>query len=67
MKWLDHHLNGHESEQTPGAKGTQRGLACFSPWGRKKQTQVTEQAVLSLGNPSIVNSSHLMETTFQLS
>ena len=27
-----HHLNGHESEQTPGDGEGQRGLTCCSPW-----------------------------------
>ena len=29
-------LNGHEFEKTPGDRGGQRGLACYSPWGRKE-------------------------------
>ena len=31
-----HHLNGHESEQTPGDGEGQGSLACCSPWGRKE-------------------------------
>ena len=31
-----HRLNGHEFEQTLGDGGGQRGLACFSPRGRKE-------------------------------
>ena len=30
-----HRLNGHESEQAPGAGDGQGGLACCSPWGRR--------------------------------
>ena len=31
-----HKLNGHEFEYTPGGGDGQGGLACYSPWGRKK-------------------------------
>ena len=31
-----HWLNGHEFELTPGLGDGQAGLACCSPWGRKK-------------------------------
>ena len=31
-----HQPDGHESEQAPGAGDGQGGLACCSPWGRKK-------------------------------
>ena len=31
-----HQLNGHESEQTPGAGDGQGGVVCCSPWSRKK-------------------------------
>ena len=31
-----HQLEGHESEQDPGAGGGQGGLVCCSPWGRKE-------------------------------
>ena len=31
-----HQLNGHEFEWTPGVGDGQGGLACCSPWGRKK-------------------------------
>ena len=31
-----HRLDGHESEQAPGVGDGQGGLACCSPWGRKK-------------------------------
>ena len=31
-----HHLNGHESEQTPGDSEEQGRLACFGPWGFKE-------------------------------
>ena len=30
-----HPLNGHESEQTPGAGDGQGGLACCGPWDRR--------------------------------
>ena len=31
-----HSLSGHESEQTSGDSGGQRGLECHSPWGHKE-------------------------------
>ena len=31
-----HHLNGHEFEQTLGENGGQRSLVCCSPWGHKE-------------------------------
>ena len=36
-KWFGwhHHLNGHESEQTPGEGEGQGNLVCCSPWGRR--------------------------------
>ena len=33
-----HQLDGHESEQAPGAGNGQEGLACCSPWGQKLLT-----------------------------
>ena len=30
-----HQLDGHESEQVPGAGDGQGSLACFSPWSLK--------------------------------
>ena len=36
-----HRLDGHESEQVPGAGDGQRSLAC-SPWGHK-ESDMTEQ------------------------
>ena len=35
-------LNGHEFDQTPGDGDGQRGLACYSPWGRK-ESDTTER------------------------
>ena len=35
VRW-HHQLNGHESEQTPGAGDGQGGVVCCSPWSRKK-------------------------------
>ena len=32
-------LNGREFEQAPGAGDGQRGLACYSPWGRKESVR----------------------------
>ena len=42
---MDHRLNGHEFEQSPGDTEGQRSLACYSPWGRKQlnSTLATEQ------------------------
>ena len=37
-----HRLNGHETEQTPGAGEGQGGLACCRPWGWK-ESDMTEQ------------------------
>ena len=37
-----HRLNGHESEQTPGAGDGQGSLVCYSPWSRK-ELDTTEQ------------------------
>ena len=40
----NHHLNGHELEQTPGNCEGQGGLACCSPWVAKiRQDLVTKQ------------------------
>ena len=36
MKWLDHQLNGHEFEQTPGDGEGQGSLACCSLWSVEK-------------------------------
>ena len=37
-----HRLDGHESEQAPGADEGQGSLACCSPWGHK-ESDTTEQ------------------------
>ena len=37
-----HQLNGHESEQAPGAGDRQGSLACCSPWDHK-ELGTTEQ------------------------
>ena len=37
-----HQLDGHESEQVPGAGDGQGGLACFNSWGHKA-LDTTEQ------------------------
>ena len=41
VEWY-HHLNGHESEQTPGDSEGQGSLACCSSWGHKV-SDTTEQ------------------------
>ena len=33
---LDHQLNGHKYEQTPGDSEGQRSLTFYSPWDRKE-------------------------------
>ena len=33
---IDHRLNGHEFEQTPGVGDEQGGVACCSTWGCKE-------------------------------
>ena len=39
LRWLDHQLDGHESEQTPGDSEGQGSLACCSPQGHKNMTE----------------------------
>ena len=41
VRW-HHRLDGHESEQAPGAGDGQKGLACCSPGGHK-ELDTTEQ------------------------
>ena len=36
-------LNGHEFEQAPRDGEGQGSLVCYSPWGYKSWTQLTEQ------------------------
>ena len=36
MVGWQHRLNGHESEQAPGAGDGQGGLVCCSPWDHKE-------------------------------
>ena len=38
MVGVNHRLNGHEFEQTPGDGGGQRSLVCCSSWGHKEST-----------------------------
>ena len=33
---LNHQLDGHEFEQTPGDSEGQGSLVCYSPWGHKE-------------------------------
>ena len=40
VRWY-HPLNGHEFDQAPGVGEGQGGLACCSPWGRKR-SETTE-------------------------
>ena len=42
MAGWHHRLNGHESEQTPGAGDGQGGLACCYSWGCK-ESDMTER------------------------
>ena len=42
MVGCHHRLNGHESEQTPGAGDGQGSLVCYSPWSHK-ELDTTEQ------------------------
>ena len=37
-----HQLNGHEFEQTLEDSEEQESLACYSPWGRKESTQLSD-------------------------
>ena len=41
VEW-HHRLNGHDFEQALGDGEGQRGLVCYSPWGRK-ESDMTEQ------------------------
>ena len=41
MRWLDHQLDGRESEWTPGVGDGQGGLACCDSWGHK-ESDMTE-------------------------
>ena len=38
--WLNHQLNGHEFEQTPGVSEGQGRLVCCSPWGGKESDMI---------------------------
>ena len=40
IRWLDHQLNGHEFEQTPGDSEGQGSLVCCSPWGSKELDKI---------------------------
>ena len=40
--WL-HRLDGHESEQAPGAGDGQGSQACCSPWGLKESDMAAER------------------------
>ena len=42
MRWLDHRLDGHEFEWTPGDGDGQGGPACCNSWGHK-ESDMTEQ------------------------
>ena len=42
-----HQLDEHEFEQAPGVGDAQGGLACCSPWGRKKQIQLSDWTELN--------------------
>ena len=37
-----HCFDGHEFEQAPGFGDGQRNLACYSPWGLKSQTRLSD-------------------------
>ena len=41
VEW-HHRLNGHEFEQSPGVGDGQGSLACYSSWGPKSQTRLSE-------------------------
>ena len=41
VEW-NHRLDGHEFEQAPGVGDGQRTLACFSPWGQKSWTRLSD-------------------------
>ena len=50
---MDHRLNGHECEYTPGVGDGQGGLAFFSPWVRK-ESDMTEQLNWTKSNHQLV-------------
>ena len=58
-----HRLNGHESEQTPGAGEGQGSLAYCSPWGHK-ELDMTEWLNNNNGNNSLFNFLRSIELLF---
>ena len=46
-----HRLNGHESEQVPGAGDGQGSLACCSPWGWKESDTTERLNTNTQGGP----------------
>ena len=42
-----HRLNGHEFESTPGVGDGQGGLACYSSWGAKSRTWLSDWTELN--------------------
>ena len=51
-----HQLNRHESEQTLGDTGGEKSLECYSPWGHKTRTQLSDWTTITtiLGWPKIL-------------
>ena len=61
-----HQLDGHEFEQAPGVGDQHGGLACCSPWGRKKSDIVewlnwTETQMLTPRPYSVYGSGSLLK------
>ena len=59
MRWLDHWLDGCESEWTPGVGDGQGGLACCDSWGCK-ESDTTEW----LNWTELMNNNKIMRMSF---
>ena len=46
VEW-HHQLDGHEFEQAPGVGDGQGSLVCYSPWGHKEWTQLSNWTELN--------------------
>ena len=42
-----HQLDGREFEQAPGVGDGQESLACYSPWGRRVKTGLSDRTQLN--------------------
>ena len=53
-----HWLIGHKSEKTPGDSGGQRSLECYSPWGTKIQTWLSNSTTTSFNRSDYAGKGH---------